>query len=88
MTAGWWQQVYDLFSEAIALEPDERNALLQRRFAGDPRMRAEVERLFGQRRAGRTGTIPDSSGPDQSGCPGFAPAPWIAPPLPTLPQPD
>src|SRR4051812_1530069 len=46
MTPGWWQQVYDLFSEALALEPDERNALLQRRCAGDPSMRAEVERLL------------------------------------------
>ncbi len=46
MTPGWWQQVYDLFSEALALEPDERNALLQRRCAGDPPMRAEVERLL------------------------------------------
>ena len=46
MTPGWWQQVYDLFSEAIALDPDERNSLLERRCAGDPQMRAEVERLL------------------------------------------
>ena len=46
MTADRWQQVYELFNEALSLAPRDRQVLLETRCAGDPELRAEVERLL------------------------------------------
>ncbi len=46
MTPDWWQRVYELFNEALRLAPEDRQALLEARCAGDPELRAEVERLL------------------------------------------
>jgi hypothetical protein len=46
MTPDWWQRVYELFNEALLLAPEDRPALLEARCAGDPELRAEVERLL------------------------------------------
>ncbi len=48
MTPDWWQRVYELFNESLRLAPDDRQALLAARCAGDPELRAEVERLLSQ----------------------------------------
>ena len=46
MTPERWQQVYDLFNEALPLTPMDRQALLEECTAGDPELRSEVERLL------------------------------------------
>ncbi len=46
MTPDRWQQVYELFNEALLLAPEDRQALLDARCAADPELRAEVERLL------------------------------------------
>jgi WD40 repeat protein len=46
MTPERWQQVYDLFNEALHQPPEARQEWLAARCAGDPDLRAEVERLL------------------------------------------
>ena len=46
MTPERWQQVYELFNEALSLSPGDREAMLDSRCAADPELRAEVDRLL------------------------------------------
>lgn len=46
MSDGRWERLNTLFHEALGLGPAERGALLAETCAGDPALRAEVERLL------------------------------------------
>jgi WD40 repeat protein len=46
MTPERWQRVYDLFNELVLLSTEDRAALLAKRCAGEPELRAHVERLL------------------------------------------
>jgi len=46
MSDARWQRLQELFHHAVPLAPDERAPLLDRECAGDPELRAQVERLL------------------------------------------
>ena len=46
MSTPRWERLQELFHQALALESDQRATLLARECAGDPELRAEVERLL------------------------------------------
>ena len=46
MSDARWQRLQELFHQALALAPDDRTALLERECAGQPELRAELERLL------------------------------------------
>ena len=41
-----WQRLQELFHQAVEIAPDDRAALLERECAGQPELRAEIERLL------------------------------------------
>ena len=46
MSDARWQRLQDLFHQALELSPDDRAALLDRECAGEPELRADLDRLL------------------------------------------